>query len=193
MGNSGKGIILHLTSMLYDIMIEEFKKNFKPTFREVGLVTLCFLGEEAIVKKHETDQSYTFLKEYPPEIKEFILKELKTILKPKYFLATYDVKTGEIKKSTGEVVNATLVSQNNHLLTILKFLEVPTMSGLLVRQLDDVYEFRPVIEEVDNGYNLSLKNQEVLKFLKLHHPMLLPKEMRPPMAEEEGVNPIKKD
>jgi hypothetical protein len=37
--------------MLYDIMIEEFKKGFKPTFREVGLITLCFLGEEAIVKE----------------------------------------------------------------------------------------------------------------------------------------------
>jgi hypothetical protein len=164
--------------MLYDMMIDEFKKNFKPTFREEGLVTICFLGQDAIVKKNETDQSYTFLKEYPPEIKVFILEQLKIILKPKYFLATYDVMSGEIKKNTGEVVNASLVSHSNHLLTILRFLEVPTMSGLLVRQLDEGYEFRPVIEEVDNGYNLTLKNQEVLKFLQVHYSMLLPKELR---------------
>jgi hypothetical protein len=125
------------------------------------------------------DQSYTFLKEYPPEIKEFILEQLQQILKPKYFLATYEVKTGEIKKISGEVVQAKLVGTTNHLLTILRFLEVPTMSGLLVRQLDDAYEFRPVIEEVDNGYNLTLKYQEVLKFLRQHYPLLLPKELRP--------------
>lgn len=164
--------------MLYDILIEEFKKGFKPTFREEGLITLCFLGQDAIVKKNEADQTYTFLKEYPPEIKQFILEQLNLILKPKYFLASYNVETGEIKKQSGEVVNANLVSHSNHLLTILRFLEVPTMSGLLVRQLDDGYEFRPVIEEDDNGYNLALKNTEVLKFFQVHYPMLLPKELR---------------
>lgn len=176
--------------MLYDIMIDEFKKGFKPTFREEGLVTICFLGQDAIVKKNETDQSYTFLKEYPPEIKIFILEQLKLILKPKYFLAHYNVQTGEIKKHNGEVVNAHLVSHSNHLLTILRFLEVPTMSGLLVRQLDDGYEFRPVIEEDDNGYNLTLKNAEVLKFFQIHYPMFLPKELRlnqgePPADKKE--------
>lgn len=163
--------------MLYDIMIAEFKKNFHPVFKEQGLDTICYLGEEAIIKKNEADQSYEFLKEYPPEIKEFIIQELDKILKPKYYLATYQVKTGKFLKLNGQEIAAQMVS-NNHLLNILRFLEVEEMSGLLVRQIDDQYEFRPVIEEVDNGYNINLKKQEVLKFLQVKLPHLLPEALK---------------
>lgn len=158
-------------------MIAEFIKNFNPTFKEQGLDTICYLGDEAIVKKNEAEQSYTWLKEYPDELKEFIVKELEKVLKPKYFLATYYPLTGVILNHKGQEVNASIVA-NNHLLNILRFLEVETMSGLLVRKIDDAYEFRPVIEEVDNGFNLGLKKQEVLKLFQSKFPHLLPEALR---------------
>jgi hypothetical protein len=163
--------------MLYDFMIEEFKKSFNPTFKEQGLDTICYLGEDPIVKKNEADQTYTWLKEYPPELKEFIIEHLEKSLKPKYFLATYNVQTGEIRNQKNELVEASLVT-NNHLMNILNFLQVETMSGLLVRKIDDKYEFRPVIEEVDNGFSMNMKKQEVLKFFQKRFPHLLPEVLR---------------
>ena len=72
---------------------------------------------------------------------------------------------------------------------ILNFLEVKEMSGLLVRKIDEQYEFRPVIEEVDNGYNLTLKKNEVLLLLQLTHPHLLPENLR--LKSSENTSPIK--
>lgn len=174
--------------MLYDFLVDEFKNNFNPTFKEQGLDTYVYLGTEAIVLKHEAEQRYEFLKEYPPEIKEFIIAELSKVLKPKYFLATYYPDTGKIITQKGIEVKAGLV-KNNHLMNILNFLEVKEMSGLLVRKIDDQYEFRPVIEEVDNGYNLQLKKQEVLSLLQLTHPHLLPEALR--LKSTDKPTPIK--
>lgn len=174
--------------MIYDFMVEEFKNNFHPTFKEQGLDTLILLGGEAIVRKNEAEQSYTFLKEYPPEIKDFIIAELTKVLKPKYFLATYYPETGKIVTQKGIEVKAALV-KNNHLLNILNFLEVKEMSGLLVRKIDEQYEFRPVIEEIDNGYNLALKKAEVLALMQVTHPHLLPESLR--LKATDDASPVK--
>ena len=99
------------------------------------------------------------------------------ILKPKYYLAVYKVATEQFFKLNGQEIKASMV-KNNHLLNILRFLEVPEMSGLLVRQIDEQYEFRPVIEDIDNGYNINLKKQEVLKFLQIKMPNLLPDKLK---------------
>jgi len=151
--------------MLFDFMVEEFKKNFKPVFKEQGLDTICYLDDQAIVKKNEAEQAYVWIKEYPPEIKDFIIEELEKVLKPKFFLATYNRTTGEVKNYKGQKVNASIV-KNNHLLNILIFLDIEEISGLLVRQNDGTYEFRPVIEEEDKGFSTKHKKNEVLRFLK---------------------------
>ncbi len=158
--------------MLYDFFLEEFKKGFKPIFKEAGLVTYIYLGTELILKKNEAEQEYEFLKEYPPEVKDFILNELNKVLKPKYFLATYFVDTEKIITNKGIEIKASVV-KNNHLLNIYNFLQIKEIPGLLVRKLDDQYEFRPVLEEEDNGFSLSMKKEEALKYLKKFTPQYI--------------------
>lgn len=158
--------------MIYDFLVEDFKNKFNPTFKSKGTVTIVFLGEEPILEKNETSQEYHFIKDYPEEIKVFILKEVSKILKPKFFLAKYNVETKEIKTSQGfEITKFTI--PHNHLMNLYLFLDIKEIEGIAVRLDDDTYEFRPVIEEDNYGFNLKMKSKLVLEFVKKHYPELI--------------------
>lgn len=158
--------------MIYDFLVDDFKNNFRPIFRSKGTITLVFLGDEPILEKNETSQEYKFLKDYPEEIKTFILKEVAKTLKPKFFLATYNTETKEIKTSQGFEISKFTIP-HNHLMNLYLFLEVQNIDGIVVRLDDDTYEFRPVIEEANYGFNLKMKTKLTFDFINKHYPELL--------------------
>lgn len=153
-------------------MIEDFKKNFKPVFKDVGIETYCYLFEELIVKKNEATGNYLFVKEYPQEIKDFILEELRKVLVDKYLLGSYFPKK-EIVVSGDKEIKA-IIPNNNHLLNIYLYLRTPEIPGILVRE-NESYSFRPILEENNWGFSLDKKTLEVYSALKELYPEVFKK------------------
>lgn len=137
--------------VLYDIFLEEFIKNFHPEYKEDGLKTLCLSGGKEVLIKNEETAEISWSQEYPPQVKEFILKSIKPLLKPKFIKAKYLIKENQILTSYQEVLEVEIAS-SDPLMEILLYLEVSEVEGELVRRFNGPYRFYPRINAPLNGW-----------------------------------------
>lgn len=162
--------------MYLDIFIDEFKARFKPTFKEEDMKTYCAQEEEAILYKDEVTQEYVWLKEYPQEIKGFILKTITPLLPPKLLLSDYYPRDNQVKALDGFEIKEFVVSNHPYLQTLI-FLDVEVIRLNALRQLSGGYILIPIFNIEDKGLKKEAQLGFITKALYFFKPSILSKNL----------------
>ena len=158
--------------MYLDIFIDEFKARFKPSFKEEEMKTYCVHDGDSLLYKDEVTQEYVWLKEYPQEIKNFILQTVSPLLPPKLLLSDYYPKDNVVKALDGFEIKEFQVSKHPYLQGLI-FLGVEVIRLNALRQLSGGYILIPIFRFEDKGFSLKRQQATLVQCINEWKPAVL--------------------